>query len=358
MVYAVVIGLLGLYSFVLVDPNITFINHPIWSSFREVVVQIGYHNRPMSWGIYVSLIVVLYGLHFWLMKHAKKVNYWYLALITAGILIFSYPLLSHDFFNYMFDAKILTFYGDNPYLQKALDYPQDEWLRFMHWTHRTYPYGPVFLGITLIPSFLGMGTFVIHFVLLKVVFALFYLLGVFSLGKIKREYGLFFATHPLVLVEGLVVAHNDLIGVSLALVGVWLLISQRRVAGYLWLLVSILIKYMTLPFSILTGKNRWHQHWLAFAGIWALIGYLTYTVDLQQWYFLNFFVLTPFLFPVLRRMNIIFIGLLLSYYPYIRLGGWGEEGRVELKLWIVGVSIVLWLVIEGGRLLRQLYSSK
>jgi len=77
----------------------------------------------------------------------EKLKKLFIILIAVNILIglISYPAYSHDLFNYMFDAKIATFYQQNPYLYKALDFPTDPWLRFMHWTHRYYPYGPSFL---------------------------------------------------------------------------------------------------------------------------------------------------------------------------------------------------------------------
>ncbi|MFS8160257.1 MAG: hypothetical protein ACMG6E_08635, partial [Candidatus Roizmanbacteria bacterium] len=100
--------------------------------------------------------------------------------------IVMYPLLSKDFFNYLFDAKILTFYHQNPYLHKALDYPLDPWLRFMNWTHRVYPYGPAFLPITLIPSFLSFGKLIINFALFKALFALAYIHSTYLLTKMDR----------------------------------------------------------------------------------------------------------------------------------------------------------------------------
>jgi len=85
-------------------------------------------------------------------RNFKRYNPLLISILIGVGLLFSYPFLSHDLFNYLFDAKIVTFYHQNPYILKALDFPSDPWLRFMHWTHRTYPYGPSFLFLTLVPS--------------------------------------------------------------------------------------------------------------------------------------------------------------------------------------------------------------
>lgn len=341
LLFAGLLACLTIYSYVLVDPNITFVNHQLWTEFREMMVQVGYHDRPLSWYLYIGIMTALTGFHLWALRFSSKLNPWRLALIAGSILAFSYPFLSHDFFNYLFDAKILTVYGDNPYLMRAMDYPEDPWLRFMHWTHRTYPYGPLFLVITLIPSFLGMGTFVLSFLLMKLTFVGFYLAAVWALNRINSRYALLFATQPFVLVEGLVSAHNDLIGVSLALIGVLFLLQDKKLQAGTFLVLSVLIKYMTLPFVILTKTNRFHQQWIALAGIVALIGYITITRDFQQWYLLHLFVLIPFLPRLIERLQILFLGALLSYYPFIRLGGWGDERHVQLKLWIVGIALVI-----------------
>ncbi len=345
LIFGALLCCLSLYSFVLVDPNITFVNHPLWTSFRETMVQIGYHDRPLSWYLYLSIIVALTGFHLWAIRNGKKLNPLRLALIAGAVLVGSYPFLSHDFFNYMFDAKILTVYGDNPYLMRALDYPEDPWLRFMHWTHRTYPYGPFFLVVTLVPSFLSMGTFVIGFILMKLLFVGCFVAAVWALTRIKPIYGIFFATQPYILIEGLVAAHNDLIGVALAILGVSLLLTKDTVRHKMWagvlLVLSALIKYMTAPFVILTKENRFQQQWIALAGVIALIGYLTVTTDFQQWYVLNLLVLLPFLPRIIMALQPLYLGLLLSYYPFIRLGGWGDEWHVQLKLWIVAVSVIL-----------------
>ncbi|PIU36938.1 hypothetical protein COT02_03415, partial [Candidatus Roizmanbacteria bacterium CG07_land_8_20_14_0_80_34_15] len=110
--YFISILLFSIYSYSLVDLNLTLFNNQIWDNFRTYIIQIGYFNRGLSTTIYFSGIIILFLLYY-LAKKVKP-DPLKLALVIGIVSLISYPFLSHDFFNYMFDAKILTFYGKNP----------------------------------------------------------------------------------------------------------------------------------------------------------------------------------------------------------------------------------------------------
>ena len=303
LLYFVILAVLALYSYSLIDLNLTLFNHPLWNSFREFIIQIGYFKRDLSIGIYIFLILSLFLLQALALK--AKLNPVKIAILIAGVLLVSYPFLSHDFFNYIFDAKILTVYGKNPYLFRALDFPNDPYTRFMHWTHRTYPYGPTFLPITLIPSFLSFGKYILNFLFFKGMFAGFYLLMVFLMNRVNRRWALVLAVNPLIIVEGLVSSHNDLISLSLGIVGIYYLFNKKDLLGRIFFLLSGGIKYLTLPFVIRS--------------------------EIQSWYFLSLFAFLPFFEDWIFKLNIFFAGLLLAYYPYVFLGGWDKPEKIILK---------------------------
>lgn len=388
-VYSILLILLTLYSYALVDPNLTLINHPFWTNFRNAAVQIGYYRRFLSFGLYFGLITALFGAHYFFVKNSKRFNAVHLAILAGAMLVISYPFLSRDFFNYLFDAKIITVYGANPYAKTALDFPQDTWLRFMHWTHRTYPYGPTFLPLTLIPSFLSFGKFVLNFIFFKAMFVGFYILSVYFLSHLpatpeveeKRSDGktswikhnsklaIFFATSPLVLIEGLVNAHNDLIAVAFAIIGIYYLVKapprwlNRLLGGEKWkalpatiiFLISGGIKYITLPTVILQKPERANYRgvipipprgWssLATLGILTTIAYLSIFREIQPWYFLSLLIFLPYMYSWIRHTQIFIFGLLMSYYPYIALGDWTNPERVALKHNIIIVFLGLNLI--------------
>lgn len=338
--YVITLALFALYSYTQIDLNLTLSKIGPWEQFRNAMVQIGYFHRPESTVLFLFLLAALFGAHFWFMQHHRKYSPLTIAAISAALLLGAYPFLSHDLFNYMFDAKILTFYHQNPYLHRAMDFPQAPELLFMHWVHRTYPYGPTFLPITLIPSFLGFGKFIISYGLFRILFALSYLLGVWSLSKMNRSWALFFATHPLVLVEGLMNNHNDLLAVGLTLYGIQLIHSNQGRWGRVLLLISGGIKYLTLPFVYIGKKSSWlNRSILVF--VLLLLGYLTFLQEVQAWYFLVLFGFLPYGFQWLRELWIFFAGLLIGYYPFVLYGTWGEQINVDRKHFVMIVFAMI-----------------
>lgn len=339
IIYLIVIFLLTVYSYALVDTNLTLINHPFWTVFRNLMVNLGYYQRSLSFLIYLILLIILFFFNnYWIKKGKNPLTP---AFLTGLITLFSYPFLSHDFFNYLFDAKILTFYGKNPYQFTALDFPNDQWTRFMHWTHRTYPYGPIFLLITLIPSFLSFGKFFLSFFFFKVFWFIFYYLMILTLKKINEKKALFLATHPLIIIEGLINNHNDLIGLSLALIGIYfLIIKKRKIISFVFYLLSGGIKYITLP-AIILFKNKQKNILVSFILTVLILIYLTFFKEIYSWYFLAIFIFAPFYFDFLKNWNLFFFGLLISYYPYLYFGGWDSVEKINQKHIIILIFFVL-----------------
>ena len=342
--YFISILLFSIYSYSLVDLNLTLFNNQIWDNFRTYIIQIGYFNRGLSTTIYFSGIIILFLLYY-LAKKVKP-DPLKLALVIGIVSLISYPFLSHDFFNYMFDAKILTFYGKNPYLFRALDFPADGWIRFMHWTHRVYPYGPTFLPITLIPSLLSVGKFILSLFFFKLTFVSFYLAAVWAVNKIDKNKALIIATHPLIIIEGLITPHNDLIAMSLGLIGIYLLFNKKNIWSRILFIISGLIKYTTLPILILSKKNKW-LNLLSLIGILSLLVYLSFFKEIQPWYFLTLFIFVPIYPQLFVKIDIFLLGLLCSYYPYIMLGGWDKQYKVDLKHQIIIYFAVANLLVLG-----------
>jgi len=352
ILYVVVLMSLALYSFCLIDPNITFFNHPVWSRFLEFVLQIGYYQRNLSWQMYVILIGLLTVFHIFFIRRYKEFNPIKIAFMISCILIFSYPFLSHDFLKYMFDAKILTYYHQNPYMARPIDFSYDPWLRFLQWIEQPFRYGPIFLLIIIIPSFLSMGKFLLSFLFLKTTFILFYLLAVFILQKMNRRWAIIFATHPLILIDGLVNGHNDLIGVSLFILGVYLL-KKRQIVSRLILLASVGIKYLTLPVIFISLKDRFKINKYIFVSLLILPFLLLnsffgnlFLTEIHTWYFIILLGFLPLCEGIITKLLPLFIGLLLAYYPFIRFGNWERFYGIPVKhLIIVGFALANFILL-------------
>ncbi|MCR4326814.1 MAG: hypothetical protein NUV52_04120 [Candidatus Roizmanbacteria bacterium] len=344
--YALLLSLLSLYSYALVDPNFTPINSVVWETFRNWIIPLGYYNRQLSFTLFSILILSLFGYQYLLLRK-KNISVEKVALIVAVCSLVAYPFLSHDLFNYMFDAKILTWDHANPYTHSALDFPHDAWVRFMHWTHRTYPYGPTFLGITILPSYLSWGKFILDLLFFKMLWAGLYFFAIRYLSKHDARAALFVATSPLLIIEGLVNNHNDFIAVALGLLAVSMGVMHRnKIYSYLLMASSVLIKYTSLPFMLLLipGQAAGYASIVLFA---ALIAYMKIMIGLQPWYFLNLYIAAR-LTSLWTPLSVLSVFLLFSYYPYVLFGEWNQSAIDQRDM-----TILLGMVFFVGLLLRS-----
>jgi hypothetical protein len=372
--YFVTILSLFLYSFTQIDLSLTFSRIEILRNITTSFQYIGYFNRPLSAYIYVGLLVLLFGFYLYFIKQAlsKKHQlkfFWKIILATSAILVLSYNAFSYDLFNYIFDAKIFTYYGLNPYLHKALDFPADPMLSFMRWTHRVYPYGPVWLGITIPLSYLGQNFFLPTFFLFKIFIAGSYLGSIYLLGKILRKinpaaepYGVvFFALNPLVIIESLVSGHLDMVMIFFALFAFYNLINKKYIFSFVLLLFSIGIKFGTvflLPVFILVAYLQYKNkkiNWQIVAGLLLILMLVTvcvsanYSGNFQPWYLLlplAFAALLSHRYFVLIPSVILSFAALTTYVPYLYLGNWDPPVPtilLSLQIGAVSVSLVVTL---------------
>lgn len=256
--YCLTLFSLTVYSYSQIDLNLTLSSDPYYQFFQNNLIQLGYFNRPLSSGIFLAILASLFIFYGGFLYWGKKISFrqlkW-LVILTSGILFLSYPAFSHDIFNYMFDARILTKYHANPYIHTALDYPDDLWTRFMHWTHRTYPYGPVWLAVSALFSLLGMGKFVLSLLNYKIMFLLFHLGNIYLIHKIlsktktKNEITglIFFALNPLILIESLTSPHNESLMLFFLLLSLYyLLVGTNIFISFLSIIASAGVKFITL----------------------------------------------------------------------------------------------------------------
>lgn len=377
------------YSFTQVDLNLTLSRINLISAFQDFFQYTGYYQRPLSTFLYASLVMVLFVNYGVLLILGKKNSISYkqviiLVTLTVIVLLFSYPAFSYDLFNYMFDARIVTEYGQNPYFHKALDYPLDPWTTFMRWTHRTYPYGPSWLAVTIPLSFFGSGYFLITLYLFKLLMAISYLGACFWVYKITTRARLFngltslilFAMNPLIIVESLVSAHNDIVMMAVALCSIYSLIKKKYFISFVLLAFSIGIKFATvflvpaylyyILFQNVHEDIRFRRFiLLSIVGMTVAIVGASVRTQFQPWYLLYilpFVSLLKFRTLVVLVMSCISFFALLMYAPYIYLGHWDPpvQGIVSsLVLFGVVIPFVLGFIYlcNGGVCKRQSVNS-
>lgn len=350
------------FSYSYVDLNLTLSQSPIIVSAINTLQGLGYYNRPIATVIYIFLLVTAFSFYLINIKlFAKsKIGVKYLAtttIVNTFILFFAYPFLSYDVFNYIFDAKILLYYHLSPYTHKALDFPADDWIRFMRWTHRYSPYGPLWLGYSLVPAVLGMGKFILNLLFFKLFIGSFHLVNSFIIYKIsksnKSENPLFttafYALNPVFLIEGIVNSHNDIVFTAFILSSIYFLSNNKKSHAIGALISGTLLKYISilnLPWIIISYFYKMSQKSIIFLNLLTLAAFTiifstvkitvpfissgSTQVQFQPWYL--FWTIPIVALTGNQRLMFLSIavcfGAMLRYTPYLYNGDWSQPGTI------------------------------
>ena len=364
-----------LYSFTQVDLSLTLSRVSIYQTIEKAFQYVGWFNRPLSTYLYLLILGAMFTLYGITLNLARKKaielkTLWKIIIFLSVILFFAYNAFSYDIFNYIFDAKIITHYHANPYLHKALDYPGDPMLSFMRWTHRTYPYGPFWLVLTVPLSFIGLGYFLLTFYLFKLLMVLSFVGSCFLIARISKKLNIdpvhsvaAFALNPLVLIESLVSAHNDIVMMFFGLLGVYLLVEKKMVNSSLSLIFSVGIKFATgLLFPVFIYKifqNKSKDNFFYFSVILMVAAVVFATirsglnfnpfgvnyqnVQFQPWYLLYVLPFAAFVqrkFFIMIPVFIISLFSLFQYVPFLYLGNWNPPVPTILA-YLLYISIAL-----------------
>ena len=371
--YLLTIVALFIYSFTQVDLSLTLSRISVYQLVEKYLQNIGFFQRPLSTVIYIVILVFLIVFYFIFLYQTlkKKINarsIWKIIILTTVVLVFSYNAFSYDLFNYIFDAKIVTHYHLIPYFYKATDFSGDPMLSFMRWTQRTFPYGPSWLVLTVPLSFIGMNYFLPTFFLFKILMGLSFLGSCYLIYKISEKIFpenallnlVFFALNPLVLVEALVSAHNDIPMIFFFLLSIYLFLQKRKALSFISNIFSIGVKFSTgiiFPlFMVLEYFDRTKRkiNWEKFF-IWSFLLSLltvilaTFRTTFQPWYLvfpLSLAVFIPRKFYIFIPSVIVTLFGLLIYVPYVYMTDYAKEYPAIINnIEVAGVVTILLSIV-------------
>ena len=363
-----------LYSFTQVDLSLTLSQVSIWQGIQKSFQYIGYFNRPLSTYIFITIIGVMFALYGLTLKLVQKnlierKTLFIIVVFLSVILFFAYNAFSYDLFNYIFDAKILAHYGQNPYEHKALDYSGDPMLSFMHWTHRVYPYGPIWLLITVPIYFIGFGYFLVTFYLFKLLMALSFIGSALLIEKIAKKTGVnpmfavaAFALNPLVLIESLVSAHNDIVMIVFALLALLMYLEKKYIKSLLFIVISIAIKYATaliIPAILIREKFKKNPDVFYYAlilSMGATVVLASSRTNFQPWYLLYMLPFAAFVqnkYFVAIPVFIVSFFALMQYVPYLYLGNWNPPVPQILSYLLYGSLIGSVILVFAWKVLKR-----
>ncbi len=379
--YVLALGALSWLSYSFVDPNLTLLNQPWFISWQAQRWQLA--SDPVRLGLWFLVLTTAVffgylGVLAWI-KRGVRLRALPLWLVSAGIiLLLGHNAYSYDIFNYLFNAKMVVLYHVNPHVQVALNFPTDEWLRFMHNVHTPAPYGYGWTLLSLVPFSLGLGKFLSAYLAMKLFMALglaVYLFFVWKLLLLEKAKDASFrwaqlAFHPLLLVETLMNGHNDVWMMWPALAALYFLRRPRQsiqsiqsiIFGALGLAFSIFTKFATvllLPVAVIElpflKKVRpfswWREHWSEFSALVLLAPLITSrSQQFHPWYLIWSLSFLPFIKWRWLRSGLMGLSIssLYRYWPWI-LERFGYTPQVELNMrfitwsgWLVG--LLFWLI--------------
>lgn len=369
---------LTIFSYSYVDLNLTISQNPIVLSFVKTMQALGYYNRPAATFTYIFFLIIAFTffiLNLYLFKKSKlSLSYLKLSLISNTlILIFAYPFLSSDIFNYMFDSKIIANYHLSPYTNRALDFPNDNWIRFMRWVHRYSPYGPLWLAMSLIPYLVGIGKFITTLFAFKIFISLFHIANSFLVYKIldlkdpkNKLFGTYFyALNPVFLIEGIVNGHNDVVMATFLILPIYLLLKNKFKLSLFTLAIGTLTKYLSilaLPLLLLIKfkKINFKKFIILNLILFSLFTFVYSTfgikvpfvssgstqIQFQPWYLfwtIPFIALLP-TGPLIIGAIVLSLSCALRYLPFLYYGNWSESGTIVYMQLITTVPLSLTLL--------------
>lgn len=222
--------------------------------------------------------------------------------IALGVLAFSVPpIFSTDIFSYAIFGRLGAIYNVNPYLTTAnIAAPNDILMPYLYWRDIPSPYGPLWTAVSealVIGRHLSAFDLVVRF---KLVALLAVLVDGWLIYVLVRHHApahaawayLAFAWNPLVLIEGVIVGHNDVLILTGVLGAAYLLSRARSHLAIAGLTVSALVKYSTVPvlglatLRLLLRTPPSRRLWLALrlallVGVVAVAAFLPYWAGMQ-----------------------------------------------------------------------------
>ncbi len=332
----------------------------------SVLREFRFENRNLMADLLVVIIILLTVIQI-ILFISKRYKFFgkkhIIVLLTISLIAsLAYPLLSKDIFSYMFGAKILFHYKENPYLVAPIEFQAvDMQLSFTHWLTAKYVYGPIYLLISAIPIVVfGGDKFVANYLGVKLINLVCFVVSgwfILKITKDKRAYVYWFL-NPLLILEYLVNSHNDLVMAAIFFGSVYAWKMKKKVWGGLLFVFSVLTKFISgifLPFYFIKEK-----YWEDFFKIALLVILAGFTIrGGQLWYFSWIFMALPL--AKLKNASLVLIFLfslhliIIKYYGFVVSDSWGREGNYDKFSWIIwGLTPMLVYIEYKDRFLKTL----
>ncbi|MEQ8224462.1 MAG: hypothetical protein ABRQ37_19240 [Candidatus Eremiobacterota bacterium] len=196
-----------------------------------------------------------------------KISLLFACIISAVLNILTHPVGAPDIFNYIINCKMAYFYHLNPYIHTFREYfKYDPLIGYTTLSHSTLPYGPLWLLLCYISFHISGFSSILSMLLcyksFNVAFLIFTALIIYRYEeKDKKWVSLYlYLSNPLILFEGVVNGHNDIIMTFFFIYSIFKLRSNSFFTLPLFTLGSM-VKVFILPllplFLIEMVRRKW-----------------------------------------------------------------------------------------------------
>lgn len=359
-IYFFVLSLLVIFSYGFIDLNLHLSSSSLFLTLQKPLETLVFQMRPVASLVYVFLLSMLFFWYIWFLKKGyslvgtrKKITV--LLVAVSVLLVCSFPAFTYDIFNYITTAKVAFFHHENPYLVMPVEIPNEPYLAFTRAANKVALYGPVWLAMTAIPHYLGLGNIWLTVVMFKLMNAFWYVGLSYLIYRVTKSVKnvLFFALNPLVLIEVLVSGHNDIYMMVFALSAV-LLWEKRdtvhRIGALISFVASFLIKgasVVLFPLFLIKNLSRdrllFYAYWLL-----AFVFFVAGPVreELYPWYAV-WLISIASLFDFKKHAVLIGFTVVLSlalelrHIPYMYTGEYGGTGPM-VRMMVTVIPLVLY----------------
>lgn len=365
--YFLLLSLLTIFTFGFVDFSVPL---TVPFHFNRMV----YDARMVSAIAYGLFVMLLFGsyIYFLFLAYKRKITLSYITgstVVVALLLLCSYPAFSNDIYNYSATARITYLYQENPYIVMPSEVTNEPMLLFLHAANKTALYGPSWILLTAIPYFLGMGNMIQTVFMFKLMVMASYLLTAYLIWQMSNKNVVsvvLFALNPLVLMESLISAHNDLVMMFFALLSFYLLKKRIGVPAVVSLMVSIGIKYATIvlvPVYLYVWVQQrrkktvhWQRIWLMCAAVMFFVFCMSpLREEMYPWYFqwvIVFASLVPQYTVLMTGVIGLSFGLSLRFLPYVYIRDYTPQVLL-MKQVLTGVPFALSIVGYYAYIMRK-----
>jgi hypothetical protein len=224
----------------------------------------------VAMAIYIGIAAAVFGCWCWAMRAARTIDCGSalpLIALTAALsapLLFAPGLVSDDLYLYNLYGRAISVYGANPVLSPPSTFAADPHLPWVHWKELPSAYGPIWLMLSAVLSALAADSLTAVAVLYRLAGLGLHLTAVGILWRLLRErhssplpLAIFYAWNPLVLLEVVANAHNDVLVACFALLLVGAGMQRRWTRAAAYAACAVMVKPFAVVLVPAVARHLW-----------------------------------------------------------------------------------------------------